>query len=68
MNEKLISQGWQKRTTIDISRLQEIIKEYQSLGFEVHLEPVTKEECEKECKKCYTNNINQFRTIYVRKK
>ena len=68
MDHKLIKQGWQKRTTIDISRSQEIIKEYEKLGFEVHLEPVTKEEIGKECGNCYLNKIDQFKTIYVRKK
>lgn len=68
MNNELKKQGWQKRTTIDDSSLQEIIKEYESIGFEVHIEPVTKEDFERECGNCYINKIEKFKTIYVRKK
>ncbi len=67
MKDELKRQGWQKRTTIDDSRLQEIIEEYELLGFEVHLEPITKEDLKK-CKNCYLNKIDRFKTIYVRKK
>ena len=68
MNDELTKQGWQKRTTIDDSRLQEIKKEYESLGFEVHLEPITKDDFKKECKNCYLNKIDKFKIIYIRKK
>lgn len=68
MKDRLTKLGWKKRTTIDVSRLQEIIKEYELLGFEVHLEPVTKEDCKKECINCYLDKIDKFKTVYVRKK
>lgn len=68
MNNELKKQGWQKRTTIDDSSLQEIIKEYESIGFEVHIESVKKEDFESECGNCYLNKIDKFKTIYVRKK
>ncbi|MEJ2271776.1 MAG: hypothetical protein P8X91_04705 [Candidatus Bathyarchaeota archaeon] len=68
MKNELTKHGWQERTIIDDSKLQEIIKEYESIGFEVHLESVTKEDFEKECGNCYLNKINKFKTVYVRKK
>ena len=50
MSEELEKEGWIKRTTIDEPRLSEIIEEYESLGYEVHLEPVKLEDLDKECK------------------
>jgi hypothetical protein len=66
--EELEKQGWIKRTTIDEPRLSEIIEEYESLGFEVHLEPVKLEELDKECRSCYATNIDKLKTVYVRKR
>ena len=50
MSEELEKEGWIKRTTIDEPRLSEIILEYQSLGYEVHLEPVKLEDLVKNAK------------------
>ena len=44
MSEELEKEGWIKRTTIDEPRLSEIILEYESLGYEVRLEPVKLED------------------------
>lgn len=68
MVKNLEKHGWIKRTTINEPRLGEIIKKYESLGFEVHLEPVNLEDLEDQCRKCYQNQINKFKTVYVRKK
>ena len=54
MSEKLTKEGWIKTTTIDEPRLSEIVSEYISLGFEVHLEPVELGNLGKQCKSCYT--------------
>ena len=67
MSEELEKEGWIKRTTIDEPRLSEIILEYESLGYEVHLEPVKLEDLEKECKRCYQSQIDKLKTVYVRK-
>lgn len=68
MSEELEKQGWVKRTTIDEPRLSEIVLEYESLGYEVHLEPVQLENLDVDCKKCYENQINKIKTVYVRKR
>ncbi|HUU87754.1 hypothetical protein JJE00_06605 [Candidatus Bathyarchaeota archaeon] len=67
MSEQLEKDGWIKRTTIDEPRLSEIILEYESLGYEVHLEPVTLEDLGEECKKCYQSQIDKLKNVYVRK-
>lgn len=68
MSEELEKQGWIKRTIIDEPRLSEIVDEYESLGFEVRLEPVDTDEMDEGCRRCYGNNAARFRTVYVRKK
>ena len=68
MSEKLTKEGWIKTTTIDEPRLSEIVSEYISLGFEVHLEPVELGNLGKQCKSCYTSQIDKIRTVYIRKK
>ena len=67
MSEQMEKEGWVKRTTIDEPRLSEIILEYESLGFEVHLENVKLEDIDEECKKCYQNQIHKLKTVYIRK-
>lgn len=68
MSEQLRKQGWVKRTTIVEPRLSEIVDEYKSLGFEVHLEHVNLDELDEECRRCYENEADKFKTVYVRKR
>jgi signal recognition particle subunit SEC65 len=68
MSEELEKEGWIKRTTIGEPRLSEIVEEYKSLGFEVHLEPVNPDELDEECRRCYVNEADKFKTVYVRKR
>ena len=68
MSEELEKEGWIKRTTIGEPRLSKIVDDYKSLGFEVHLEPVNLDEMNEECRRCYGNEADKFKTVYVRKR
>ena len=68
MPEELKKEGWIKRTTIREPRLSKIVNDYKSLGFEVHLEPVNLDELDEECRRCYGNDVDKFKTVYVRKR
>jgi hypothetical protein len=68
MSEKLTKKGWIKTTTIDEPRLSEIVSEYISLGFDVHLEPVELENSGEKCKRCYRSQIDKIKTVYIRKR
>ena len=68
MSEELKKQGWVKRTTIGEPRLSEIVDEYKALGFEVHLEQVNLDEMDEACRRCYENEADKFKTVYVRKR
>jgi len=70
VEEKLRKNGWVKRTTIGEPRLSECVELYESLGFEVHLEPVVLSELDEECRKCYEleGDSGTLKTIYTRPK
>jgi len=65
---KLVKERWVKQTTIGEPRLSEIVELYKSLGYEVHLEPVKLDELDEECRRCYEGEIDEVKTVYVRKK
>lgn len=68
MSEELEKEGWIKRTTIGEPRLSEIVELYKSLGYEVRVEPVKLDELDEDCKRCYENEADEVKTVYVRKK
>jgi hypothetical protein len=65
--EKLISDGWKKRSTLDEPRLSEMVDAYEAIGFEVRIEPL---DCEQEfaCTECMRASPKKYATIYTRKK
>ena len=65
--EKLISEGWQKKATYDDPRLSEMVAEYEEIGLDVHLEPFVAEN-EDGCTGCLQVFPEQFKTIYTREK
>lgn len=66
--KKLEKEEWVKQTTIGEPRLSEIVGLYESLGYEVRLEPVKLDELDEECRKCYESEVDKVKTVYVRKK
>jgi len=62
----LEKQGWQRQFTTDPTRLDEMVDFYQSLGYEVRLEPAC-EEPPPECGSCYEKSCDQYKTIFVRR-
>ncbi len=71
--EELIRSGWEKRFTADEPRLSEMKEMYESIGFEVLLEPLPgKEElaacAESGCTTCLDADPERYRTIYTRPK
>lgn len=65
--ERLISEGWERRATYDEPRLSEMAAMYAEIGLEVHLEPFDVEN-EQGCTGCMQMFPDQFKTIYTRRK
>lgn len=72
--QELSNEGWNRRTVADEPRLSELVETYQSLGYEVLIEPVpTREglrngECDG-CSICFDNELRgRYKVLYTRKK
>ncbi|HUJ68954.1 MAG TPA: hypothetical protein VLW86_05500 [Syntrophorhabdales bacterium] len=69
--EELTGQGWEKRFLADEPRLSEMKELYESIGFEVLLEPLPPKEelascAESGCTACLDMDPARYRTIYTR--
>ncbi len=66
--DELKKEGWEKQFTTEEPRLSEAVELYESLGYEVHLEPATSEEIGGECGACFEEMPDRYKTIYTRRK
>jgi hypothetical protein len=69
--EELAGLGWEKRFMADEPRLSEMKELYESIGFEVLLEPLPPKEelaaCAQEgCTACFDIDPERYRIIYTR--
>jgi hypothetical protein len=62
---ELVAQGWTRRFVDAPPRLQEAVQLYQSLGYEVLLEPQPPEDLDDECKGCAIA-LGLYRVIFTR--
>lgn len=67
LDAKLAADGWERRSVLSEPRLSEAVQEYQELGFEVRLEPVTSGDPETGCDVCFTPEEGA-KIIYTRKR
>ncbi len=66
--ERLNREGWVRNFSAKEPRLSEFSELYESLGFEVRLEPLRPDEIEGDCKVCFEDELEDYRTIYTRAK
>ncbi len=67
-DERLARDGWVKKFTCDASRVEEFIEIYDSIGFEVRVEPVSENDPDLTCQACFVGNREDYKTIYTRPK
>jgi cytochrome c peroxidase len=67
VHDKLVKEGWEQRSVLSEPRLSEVVKEYEELGFEVHLEPVLSNNLGTECNACFQFD-KKSHVIYTRKR
>ena len=58
---------WERGFTIEENRVSEYVELYESIGYEVRVEPATPNE-EEECQNCFKADFNNLRTIYIKRK
>jgi hypothetical protein len=63
---KLERAGWQRQFIACEPRLSEAIELYESLGLEVQLIPVAREDIESGCATCYELEPEKYKAIYTR--
>jgi len=58
---------WERVFTVEEQRVNEYVELYESIGYEVRVEPSTPDEQEA-CQTCFKANFNNLRTIYIKRK
>jgi len=66
-DERLALEGWTKKFTCDADRVSEFVEMYESIGFEVRVEPVSPDDPDLTCQACFVGNREGYKTIYTRK-
>ena len=64
---ELEEEGWKLAATSSGAHLRRIVEMYQEVGFDVHLEEITPEECGG-CTICYVAGNETITRIYTRRK
>ncbi len=57
---------WERGFTVEENRVNEYVELYESIGYEVRVEPATPDEIE-DCQVCFKADFNNLRTIYIKR-
>jgi len=57
---------WERGFTVEEKRVAEYVELYESIGYEVRVEPATPDEQE-ECQTCFKADFDNLRTIYIKR-
>jgi hypothetical protein len=57
---------WERGFTIEENRVAEYVELYESIGYDVRVEPATPDEQE-ECQTCFKADIDNLRTIFIKR-
>lgn len=61
-----VAAGWERRFVADGGRVDEALRLYRELGFEVCADPLRPEDLAGECEDCQLLMLLRFQTIYTR--
>lgn len=61
-----LAAGWERRFVVEVRRVDEYVRLYESAGFEVAVDSVLPEQVEEECGDCAAMLALEFKTIYTR--
>jgi hypothetical protein len=70
-DEILRNAGWERRSITDQKRINELVELYESLGFEVLIEPLTQDLLTllgENCQICFNGDGSHHKVIYTRKR
>ena len=63
----LRGKDWERGFTVEENRVDEYVELYESIGYEVRVEPAIPSEAEG-CQECFKADFNNLRTIYIKQK
>lgn len=63
--DRLLEDGWKRRTVTDEPRLSELTELYEELDFEVLVLPVSEEDLNG-CTVCFDEDSTRYKTIFTR--
>jgi hypothetical protein len=66
-NIPLRGKDWERGFTVEEHRVNEYVELYNSIGYEVRVEPATPSE-EEQCQECFKVDFDNLRTLYIRQK
>jgi hypothetical protein len=58
---------WERGFTVEENRVAEYVELYESIGYEVCVEPATPNESEN-CQECFKADFDNLRTIFIKRK
>ena len=58
---------WERGFTVEENRVNEYVELYESIGYDVRVDPATPDEQE-ECQVCFKADFDNLRTIYIKRK
>ena len=58
---------WERGFTVEENRVAEYVELYESIGYEVRVEPATPDELE-ECQTCFKADFDNLKTIFIKRK
>jgi len=58
---------WERGFTVEELRVNEYVELYNSIGYEVRVEPATPNE-EEQCQACFKVDFNNLCTLYIKQK
>ncbi len=67
LNTPSRGKDWERGFTIEENRVAEYVELYESIGYEVRVEPATPDEQE-DCQECFKADFDNLRTIYIKRK
>ncbi len=65
-NVPLRGKDWERGFTVEENRVEEYVELYESIGYEVRVEPATPDEQE-ECQTCFKADFDNLRTIFIKR-
>ncbi|MFX1243124.1 MAG: hypothetical protein ACFFA7_17910 [Promethearchaeota archaeon] len=57
---------WERGFTVEQDRVAEYVELYESIGYEVRVEPATPDEQE-DCQECFKADFDNLRTIFIKR-